>query len=136
MCVCVFGSKSHSGCLPIIMMLLNPSLKLTLLSFSLVLYPFLLPPSFSLPIALPLFYTPALSLSHFLNAQLTTPPRTPSPCVSFPRCIISEHGSLLALQKPLGEISSRGARLLSLSLSSLLSLSFSQFISFFFYYSG
>lgn len=72
--VCVLGSKSHSGCLPIIMMLLNPSLKLTLLSFSLVLYPPFPPPPFSLSISLShSLFTPLAPLSHFLNAQLTTP---------------------------------------------------------------
>lgn len=121
--MCVLGSKFHSGCLPIIMMLLNPSLKLTLLSFSLVLYPPFPPPPFSLSISLShSLFTPLAPLSHFLNAQLTTPPQMPSPSVSPPHCIISAYGSLLALQKPLAEISSGGARL-SLSFSPPLLLS-------------
>lgn len=119
--VCVLGSKSHSGCLPIIMMLLNPSLKLTLLSFSLVLYP----PS---RLHLSLFLSPSLTLSlhpwplSHTFWTLSWPPQTPSPSVSPPCCIIIAYGSLLALQKPLAEISSGGARL-SLSFSPPLLLS-------------
>lgn len=68
--VCVLGSKSHSGCLPIIMMLLNPSLKLTLLSFSLVLYP-------PLPASTFLSFYLSLSLSLYtLGPSLTLSERS------------------------------------------------------------
>lgn len=117
-CVRVLGSKSQCGCLPIIMMLLNPlALKLTSLSSlsslsSSLLYP---PPHFlNTQLTLPPSSTTNLSTPH---ARPDRVPPTPTPNPICTRCIISAYSSLLPLQRPLAEISSGEASLPSLSLS-------------------